>query len=180
MTTTGMLRLAYRAIVRLHPADFRERFGEEMIWIFEEESRRGRGGRLLLEGIVSLARQSLRGEEEMAAVGAGFGLLPVGLRTGPRRMVQGGFALAILLAAAMLLVGPRGGWGFDCPPAAPEPARAALHAPWRIEALSSAERADAAAGAQSGPARHRTLYYPGKRQGGGPCLEISSGPPGKR
>ena len=164
-----------------HPAEFRERFGEEMIWIFEEESGRGRGGRLLLEGIVSLVRQSLRGEEEMAvALAAGFGLLPVGLRTGPRRMVQGGFALAILLAAAMLLVGPRGGWGFDCPPAAPEPSRAALHAPGRIEALSSAERADAASGAQSGQVRHRTLYYLGKRQGGGPCLESSGAPPGKR
>jgi hypothetical protein len=180
MTTTGMLRLAYRAIVRLHPAGFRERFGEEMIWIFEEESGRGRAGRLLLEGLVSLVRQSLRGEEEMVAVAAGFGLLPTGLRTGPRRMVQGGFALAMVLAAAMLLVGPRGGWGFDCPPAAPEPSRAALHAPGRIEALSSAERADAAAGAQSGPVRHRTLYYLGKRQGGGPCLEFSGAPPGKR
>ena len=34
--TWQMYRVAYRCMVRLHPRVFREQFGEEMMWIFEE------------------------------------------------------------------------------------------------------------------------------------------------
>ena len=35
-------RFAYRFLLRLHPASFRYDFGDEMLWIFDEEPRRGR------------------------------------------------------------------------------------------------------------------------------------------
>ena len=35
----AVARIAYRVILRLHPLAFREEFGEEMLWIFDEEMR---------------------------------------------------------------------------------------------------------------------------------------------
>jgi len=43
-----MIRRLYQAILYLHPRDFRERFAEEMLWIFDEEFAEGNSGRLLL------------------------------------------------------------------------------------------------------------------------------------
>jgi hypothetical protein len=37
-----LLRTAYRGMMRMYPASFRSEFGEEMLWIFEEELARGR------------------------------------------------------------------------------------------------------------------------------------------
>lgn len=54
-------RLAYRAIIYLHPRDFREEFGAEMLWIFDEESRHGTAlPRLVLDGICSIAIQNVK------------------------------------------------------------------------------------------------------------------------
>src|SRR5713101_9113836 len=55
--TWQMHRVAYRCMVRLHPRVFREQFGEEMMWIFEEAADTHGAFRLLSDGIVSLARQ---------------------------------------------------------------------------------------------------------------------------
>lgn len=56
-----LYRLAYRAIIYLHPRNFREEFGAEMLWIFEEESRNGAAlPRLILDGICSIALQTVR------------------------------------------------------------------------------------------------------------------------
>jgi len=44
-------------MVRLHPRAFREQFGEEMMWIFEEAAETHGAVRLLGDGMVSLARQ---------------------------------------------------------------------------------------------------------------------------
>ena len=52
-----LLRTAYRAILHLHPQAFRAEFGEEMLWIFEEESRTGAVPRLLLDGMRSIVVQ---------------------------------------------------------------------------------------------------------------------------
>lgn len=54
------LRLVYRAILRLHPVGFRAEFGDEMLWIFDEESRRGAALRLLVDGLRSILVQNLR------------------------------------------------------------------------------------------------------------------------
>jgi hypothetical protein len=46
----------YRWLVRLHPRAFRERFGAEMLCVYDEANYRERP-RLLADGVVSLARQ---------------------------------------------------------------------------------------------------------------------------
>jgi hypothetical protein len=51
-----MIRLVYRLLVGLHPADFRERHGDEMLCIFDECAP-GEARHLLADGLVSLLRQ---------------------------------------------------------------------------------------------------------------------------
>lgn len=38
MNTPSFARLLYRLLLRLHPAGFRQRFGQEMLWIFDSAS----------------------------------------------------------------------------------------------------------------------------------------------
>jgi CubicO group peptidase (beta-lactamase class C family) len=52
-----MYMLACRCVVRLHPRIFREQFGEEMMWIFEEATQTHGALRLLGDGVISLMRQ---------------------------------------------------------------------------------------------------------------------------
>jgi hypothetical protein len=54
---TSILRVIYRAILRLHPHAFRVEFGDEMLWIFDEELRQASAGVLLLDGLRSLVIQ---------------------------------------------------------------------------------------------------------------------------
>ncbi|MDE1175878.1 MAG: hypothetical protein PW789_04660 [Edaphobacter sp.] len=54
------LRLAYRAILRLHPIDFRAEFGNEMLWIFDEEARSGHALPLFFDGLRSILVQNIR------------------------------------------------------------------------------------------------------------------------
>ena len=65
-----MTRLLYRRLLHLHPACFRERFAEEMLWIFDQEP--GVRAKLVLfgDGIGSVARQWLFAS---AATSAGAG-----------------------------------------------------------------------------------------------------------
>jgi hypothetical protein len=46
----------YRWLVRLHPPEFRERFGAEMLCVYDEAGR-GERPHLLSDGVASLARQ---------------------------------------------------------------------------------------------------------------------------
>src|SRR5712672_3273331 len=55
--TWQVYRVAYRCMVRLHPRAFREQFGQEMMWIFEEAAETHGAFRLLGDGLLSLARQ---------------------------------------------------------------------------------------------------------------------------
>lgn len=52
-----MLRLFYACLLRLHPRQFRQRFAEEMLWIFDQETANGRAAPLLADALLSLARQ---------------------------------------------------------------------------------------------------------------------------
>ncbi len=54
-----MIRVLYALLIRLHPPAFRERFAQEMLWIFEEAGNAWGGGSLLRDAIVSLLRQWL-------------------------------------------------------------------------------------------------------------------------
>src|SRR5260370_37348179 len=49
--------LGWGWVVRLHPRIFREQFGEEMMWIFEEATQTHGALRLLGDGVISLMRQ---------------------------------------------------------------------------------------------------------------------------
>jgi hypothetical protein len=55
-----ILRTTYQTLLRLHPADFREEFGEEMLWIFDEECKRGAVMLLVLDAVRSTVVQNAR------------------------------------------------------------------------------------------------------------------------
>lgn len=52
-----MLRRLYRCAVRLHPSSFRRRFGEEMLYIFDQQTGRLAALGVMLDCILSLLRQ---------------------------------------------------------------------------------------------------------------------------
>src|SRR5260370_2634076 len=55
----SMLRALYRGLLYLHPPAFRQRFAEEMLWVFDEAAAtRGILG-LFADGLVSLLRQGI-------------------------------------------------------------------------------------------------------------------------
>jgi hypothetical protein len=59
-----MLRRLYRGAVRLHPFSFRQRFGDEMLYIFDQQKGRVAALGLMLDCIFSLLRQwTLRSHE---------------------------------------------------------------------------------------------------------------------
>jgi hypothetical protein len=53
------LRALYRSILHLHPPAFRDRFGEEMLWIFDEQTREGRSLQLFFDILRSLLVQHI-------------------------------------------------------------------------------------------------------------------------
>ncbi len=53
-----MRRSLYRALIELHPARFRDRFGDEMLCVFDEAGG-DRAPRLFADAVVSLLRQWL-------------------------------------------------------------------------------------------------------------------------
>lgn len=56
----SLLRSLYRGMIHLHPAAFRSEFGEEMLWIFDEESSSGRAFSLFLDAARSILLQRVR------------------------------------------------------------------------------------------------------------------------
>ncbi len=76
-----MIRGLYRCLVWLHPAAFRLRFQEEMLWIFDEAANAWGTASLFLDASVSLMRQWL-------------------LRSGMWRWVMAGIAAIIPLILA--------------------------------------------------------------------------------
>lgn len=54
-----MIRTVYRGLLWLHPAEFEERFAEEMLWIFDLRRTDETGVALLLDCCVSVCRQWL-------------------------------------------------------------------------------------------------------------------------
>ena len=57
MNIPRLARLLYRLLLRLHPAGFRRRFGEEMLWIFDLSSRNGETAYMLYDGARSVFMQ---------------------------------------------------------------------------------------------------------------------------
>jgi hypothetical protein len=52
-----MLRFFYAGLLRLHPSRFRQRYGEEMLWIFDQAATQGRTASLFADAVLSLWRQ---------------------------------------------------------------------------------------------------------------------------
>jgi len=52
-----MIRWLYIALLRMHPARFRQRFGDEMLWIFDASHADGRTASIFFDGVRSLCRQ---------------------------------------------------------------------------------------------------------------------------
>jgi hypothetical protein len=78
-----MMRVLYRALVRLHPPAFQERFGPEMMRTFDEASETDHPVRLTLDGAFSLLRQWLLREtlwKYPAALGAALLVIVTGIR----------------------------------------------------------------------------------------------------
>jgi uncharacterized membrane protein len=73
-----MTRTLYRWFIGLHPAAFRLRFEEELLWIFDESSDTSGAARLLCDATVSLLRQwLLRSGMWKWVLGGIAGALPV-------------------------------------------------------------------------------------------------------
>jgi hypothetical protein len=49
--------LVYSCLIRMHPRQFRKKYGREMLWIYEQEAGGRRAGLLLADAVVSLVRQ---------------------------------------------------------------------------------------------------------------------------
>lgn len=106
-----MKRLLYRLLVSLHPRWFRDRFGPEMIEIFEFEAAKGRVGKLFFDAVASLLRQHLlrvRDPKLLIAVhGSGelrFQTLDGGQPRG-KAFVSGALVSIVLLVGLSLLAG---------------------------------------------------------------------------
>lgn len=83
-----MSRSLYVFLIRLHPSDFRERFADEMLWIFEQEAALAGGLPLLADGVASLLRQRI-------------------LRTGAWWKIAAAALGGILsIAAVLVIIGP--------------------------------------------------------------------------
>lgn len=54
------MRSFYQLIIESHPRDFRVRFGDEMMSIFEEQQRSQSTAELIVDGLLSLIRHWLR------------------------------------------------------------------------------------------------------------------------
>ena len=103
--TGSPLRSAYRLLLHLHPAPFQYRFGDEMLWIFDEESKRGHTAHLFFDAGFSLIRQRCTLRREPAQVSTGFGSLIVESGPGPGRILQAACLAALFCAGFVLFAG---------------------------------------------------------------------------
>jgi D-alanyl-D-alanine carboxypeptidase len=109
-------------VVRLHPEMFREQFGEEMMWIFEEGTETHGALRLLGDGMISLLRQRvlrpgtsrLALAEPASSLSHEFGFFAwehIGAspsRLPARRWMQGGLTSLALLAGVGMMANQAG------------------------------------------------------------------------
>jgi hypothetical protein len=127
MSRATLPRTAYRFILRVHPNSFRERFAEEMLWIFDEESREGNTASLLLDGAISAVRQHAKDPIEADRPPAAFAAGIATAAISPRRIVQGGLLASILTYGFFVLLARNG--TYKIPKVAPHSCSYGLSAP---------------------------------------------------
>jgi hypothetical protein len=98
-------RGTYRLLVGLHPASFQDQFGGEMLWIFDEEYKRGNAGYLLLDGIISLLRQRCKVQNNPGQLSIASGAIITGPGIGPVRLLQAGVTFSVILFSLIVLAG---------------------------------------------------------------------------
>ncbi len=106
MNTIGA-RLAYRLLLRLHPASFQHEFGAEMLWIFDEEQQQGSTVYLFFDGVRSLLRQRCRPQKDPGQLSITSGTIISSPGIGMLRLFQGSLlCLAIFFSLSQLLRHP--------------------------------------------------------------------------
>jgi hypothetical protein len=77
MTRLRFARRIYRLLLRLHPAAFRERFAQEMLWVFDQSVAETGVCRALADGSLSVMKQWAANDMNPSAATEGmFGRLP--------------------------------------------------------------------------------------------------------
>ena len=104
-----MKRSVYLCLLRLHPRWFRQRFGDEMLCIFDQAAANGRAGAFFRDAAVSLARQWLLRSEPPAHTPLAANGVPTFRLcddSGPRTMalIHGGILSLAVFAGLTLLV----------------------------------------------------------------------------
>jgi len=89
-------RLAYRFLLRLHPASFQNEFGAEMLWIFDEEDQQSGAAYLLFDGARSLLRQRFRLQNDPGQLSIASGTIITGPGMSPLRLLQGGVSVLLI------------------------------------------------------------------------------------
>src|SRR5215470_17867280 len=57
MMARSLSRFLFRGILRLHPPSFQAQFADEMLWIFDEDTKQRGASKLLGDALLSLGRQ---------------------------------------------------------------------------------------------------------------------------
>jgi hypothetical protein len=103
-------RFAYRLLLSLHPASFRDEFGTEMLWIFDEEYSRGGAAYMFLDGAISLLRQCSRTEKDPGQLSIASGEIITGPGIGPVRLLQAGITFSLIFFSLMRLASHPSPW----------------------------------------------------------------------
>ena len=98
-------RFGYRLLLGLHPASFKNEFGAEMLWIFEEEYQRNNACYLFFDAMISLLRQRCRIQNDPGLLSITSGAIITGPAIGPVRLLQAGIAFALIFFSFMQLLG---------------------------------------------------------------------------
>jgi hypothetical protein len=99
----SLQRIAWRVIIRLHPESFRNRFGDEMLWIFDEMSRDDSSAHFFLDGLRSLVLQHTR---PRPATSACVFYREINSALPAHRLAQAGFAILSILFCFALMLSP--------------------------------------------------------------------------
>lgn len=96
-----LLRIAYRGLIHLYPASFRSEFGEEMLWIYDEEVRNGRCVSLFFDAACAIVRQRVRPRTKVAVPGSYYVEIDSAL---PAQRIAQALLVAIYLAFCFFIL----------------------------------------------------------------------------
>jgi hypothetical protein len=125
MNALNLPQLLYRILLRLHPGSFRTRFQDEMLWVFEEQSRHEHFSTLLLDGLRSLLIQHVSSSHDVEPVHTGFMLEIATSNLSSKRMLQAALGAAALTIGFAFMLAP----GSPIMPSAPRTVAVRHHYP---------------------------------------------------